>query len=189
MSYHRCPECGLTVQKTAGRFAATSCPKCSVPLQGADQLYNLPPGPTTISRCLCAEPQAAATAREALEILRSELDPTQFHVAALLTTELIANAVEHAGMGPRGEVRFEAAITQAQIRVAVGDEGAGFAAPTREADAPLDSHWGLYLVDQLADRWGVLTEPRTLVWFELERSVASQMPVTAGTRHEASAPC
>ena len=42
-------------------------------------------------------------------------------------------------------------------------------APARAGDAPLDSHWGLHLVEELADRWGVTTEPESTVWFELDR--------------------
>ena len=32
-----------------------------------------------------------------------------------------------------------------------------------------DSGWGLYLVDQIADRWGVDHDPGTRVWFEIDR--------------------
>ena len=34
-------------------------------------------------------------------------------------------------------------------------------------DSP--SRWGLYLVDQLADRWGVSNSDGTSVWFEIDR--------------------
>lgn len=174
MPYHRCIECGLTVQSDARRFTARSCPNCSVPLEHANEIDGLEPGATTISGRFRAEPRAACAARRALEELAWELDRAQFDVAALLTTELIANAIEHAGTGPGSEVRFEAALIEGHLRVAVGDDGGGFAPVARSPGAPLDSHWGLHLVDQLADRWGVVAEPRTLVWFELQRSVSSQ---------------
>jgi hypothetical protein len=32
-----------------------------------------------------------------------------------------------------------------------------------------ESGWGLYLVDRLADRWGIVTGDGTTVWFELTR--------------------
>jgi len=167
MPYFRCPECALTVQSTAGRFTARSCPRCSVALERIDQTYEPERQPGDISRRFESDPRAASAARRALKTLRWELDPAQFHVAALLTTELIANAVEHAGVGTRGEVRLDVALSEDHIRVAVGDEGTGFVPAPRAPDAPLDSHWGLHLVDQLADSWGVVTEPQTLVWFEL----------------------
>src|ERR671935_173970 len=40
MPYHRCPECALTVQSTAGHFAAKSCPRCSVPLERTDEIQR-----------------------------------------------------------------------------------------------------------------------------------------------------
>jgi hypothetical protein len=35
------------------------------------------------------------------------------------------------------------------------------------------SGWGLFLIDQLADRWGVVHDKGTTVWFEVAR-VASR---------------
>ena len=31
-----------------------------------------------------------------------------------------------------------------------------------------DSGWGLYLVEQIANRWGVKQEEGTVVWFEVD---------------------
>jgi anti-sigma regulatory factor (Ser/Thr protein kinase) len=106
---------GPDLGSAARRFTARSCARCSIPLQRTD---GPEPGATTISHRFRAEPLAAHT-RRALEMLRREIDGTQFHVAALLTTELVANAVEHAGTGSGSEVRFEAALIESRIRVAV----------------------------------------------------------------------
>src|SRR5207253_1270255 len=56
------------------------------------------------------------------------------------------------------------------LRVEVTDRGPGF-----EPGSPLpsmyqDSGWGLYLVEQIADRWGVKQEEGTCVWFEVDLS-------------------
>ena len=45
------------------------------------------------------------------------------------------------------------------------------AAPSPDPARP--SGWGLYLVAELADRWGVDSDERTLVWFELDRRAAA----------------
>src|SRR4051812_25694766 len=148
-------------------------PKCSVPLRGSDRIYRPERRLATINRRFAAEPRAALSARRALESLLSEFDPSEVQVAALLTTELIANSIEHSGAGAAGSVHFEATLTEGFLRVEVGDEGSGFQPAVRAPDAPLDSHWGLHLVEQLADRWGVASEPQTLVWFELERSFSA----------------
>jgi anti-sigma regulatory factor (Ser/Thr protein kinase) len=174
MPYYRCPECALTLQSAAGRFIARSCPRCSVPLVGTDQIARFERQPVAISRLFDAEPAAACAARQALEPLVWELDPAERQVAALLTTELIANSVEHAGTGTGASVRLDVSLTNSLLRVEVGDEGSGFVPSPRTPDAPLDSHWGLHLVEQMADRWGVASEPQTLVWFELDTSRVAQ---------------
>ena len=38
----------------------------------------------------------------------------------------------------------------------------------RDADKTKVGGWGLYLVDQLADRWGVNRGKLTRVWFEID---------------------
>jgi anti-sigma regulatory factor (Ser/Thr protein kinase) len=179
MPYYRCPECALTVQSVAGRFTARTCPRCSLPLESIDQTYTPEGRPAAISQRFMAEPQAASVARRALETLLWRLDSAQSNVAALLTTELIANSIEHCGAGTGGSVRLEAALTDERLRVEVGDEGPGFVPAPRAPDAPLDSHWGLHLVEELADRWGVLAEPQTLVWFELDRRPSAQATPTS----------
>lgn len=167
MPYYSCPECALTVESVAGRFTRTTCPRCSSPLEGPAQVYSPEREPVAISRRFAAEPRAAGAARRALEAPLLDLDPAQFQVAALLTTELIANAIDHSRTGTCGSVRLEIVLTDERLRVEVGDDGPGFVPAPRSADAPLDSHWGLHLVEELADRWGVVAEPETLVWFEL----------------------
>jgi anti-sigma regulatory factor (Ser/Thr protein kinase) len=59
------------------------------------------------------------------------------------------------------------------VLVEVCDEGPGFEPIGRTAGQDDTSGWGLYLVDQMADRWGVAREDAaTRVWFELKRSAA-----------------
>jgi anti-sigma regulatory factor (Ser/Thr protein kinase) len=85
----------------------------------------------------------------------------------LLVSELITNAVRHGGAGSEDPIELELRALDKGIGVTVTDAGPGFA-PSRR-DAPLDEPggWGLVLVDQLADRWGVVRDDRTRVWFEL----------------------
>jgi anti-sigma regulatory factor (Ser/Thr protein kinase) len=145
------------------------CPECSVPLSGTDQIYPRERRAPTITRCFQAEPSAAAAARRGLETLLSDLEDAEFQVAALLMTELIANSIEHSGTGPHGAVRLEISLTESLIRIQVDDEGPGFVPAQRTAASPLYSHWGLHLVEELADRWEVTAAPNTSVWFELDR--------------------
>jgi anti-sigma regulatory factor (Ser/Thr protein kinase) len=169
MPYYRCPGCGIRAHSVATRFAAPTCPHCSVPLSGADQIYIREHHPAAITRRFATEPSAAPAARRALETLLWNLDDDEFNVAALLLTELVANSIEHSGTGARGFVRLDVNLTESLIRVQVADEGPGFVPAPRTAASPLDSHWGLHLVDELADRWDAEATPSTSVWFELDR--------------------
>jgi anti-sigma regulatory factor (Ser/Thr protein kinase) len=85
----------------------------------------------------------------------------------LLVTELIANSVKHASADAVG---LKVVVAQAAVLVEVRDEGPGFEPADRTEEQDKASGWGLFLVDRLADRWGVAQEEEaTRVWFELKR--------------------
>jgi anti-sigma regulatory factor (Ser/Thr protein kinase) len=54
------------------------------------------------------------------------------------------------------------------VRVEVKDNGPGFDPPATPPPDDADAGWGLFLVEQLADAWGV-GEGGKGVWFEIER--------------------
>ena len=56
-----------------------------------------------------------------------------------------------------------------RVRVEVTDHGPGFEARARDPSTQHESGWGLYLVDQLSDRWGVSRTDGTAAWFEIDR--------------------
>lgn len=89
--------------------------------------------------------------------------------ARLLVSELVANAVRHATRG--GEIGMHVAVVGDSLRVEVVDPGAGFIPRPRTADSPLGGGWGLHLVDELSDRWGVESGGPTRVWFEIDGAV------------------
>jgi signal transduction histidine kinase len=87
----------------------------------------------------------------------------------LLVTELVANAVRHAGVGPDQSVRVALRRSRRFVRVDVIDPGGNFARvrPKPITDDP--GGWGLVLVERIAARWGVgHGAPGTCVWFEVE---------------------
>jgi anti-sigma regulatory factor (Ser/Thr protein kinase) len=171
MPYYRCPACALTVHSAAGRFTANLCPNCSAPLSTGDRIEIHERHPAAISRRFRAQPDAASAARRELERLLWALDSAEFQVLSLLVTELIANTVKHTN-GSGGMIRLEITLTDDLARVEVHDPGRGFNPAARDDASPLDSHWGLHLVESLTDRWGVDAEPDTRVWFELDRASA-----------------
>ena len=171
MPYYRCPACALTVHSAAGRITANLCPNCAAPLADVDRIEIRERHPAAITRRIRRRPSAAGAARRELERLLWALDAAEYQVLSLLVTELIANSVQHSPGG--GSVRLEVELTDSVARVAVCDAGNGFDPEERDAGSPLDSHWGLHLVETLTDRWGVDCEPVTRVWFELDRVPAA----------------
>jgi anti-sigma regulatory factor (Ser/Thr protein kinase) len=84
----------------------------------------------------------------------------------LLVSEVVTNAVRHGGADGPVELHMS---WNSEIRVAVQDRGEGFS-PAARAGAPDDAGgFGLFLVGQLADRWGVEIDDGTTVWFVLRR--------------------
>ena len=107
---------------------------------------------------------APALARRALDALDGELEGLR-ESARLLVSELVTNAVRHAGLGPQDEIELEVATRAFGVRIRVSAPSEGFVPPGRP-DGHLEGGFGLYFVDTLADRWGV---ERRAVWFELDR--------------------
>jgi anti-sigma regulatory factor (Ser/Thr protein kinase) len=89
--------------------------------------------------------------------------------AALLTSELATNAIQHTATGQGGT--FEVVVCQrpATVRIAVLD-GGSLAIPTPTPDQRLHiSGRGLTLVDALARQWGQQgNQHGRAVWFELD---------------------
>ena len=112
------------------------------------------------------EPQTVRAARGALTELGEDLPPAQLHDASLCLSELVTNAIQHPGAG--GDLRVTMALDDDRLRVEVADDGSGFnPGPPTEGD---ERGWGLYIVDNLSDGWGVEAGASTVVWFEIARS-------------------
>jgi anti-sigma regulatory factor (Ser/Thr protein kinase) len=105
--------------------------------------------------------RAGAVARSVLAASVSGLDPDRQADVLLLATELVTNAFRH-GAPPISLVVDDEG---GRLRIEVEDAGAG--RPTREPSPGPGGGWGLLLVEQAADRWGVL-DGSTNVWFEID---------------------
>jgi len=90
--------------------------------------------------------------------------------AELLVSELVTNCVRHARLPAGRPISFVLAVAPEHLRVEVIDAGQGFSRLTSTgADGEGASGWGLLLVEQLADDWGVSrgATGETTVWFEM----------------------
>jgi anti-sigma regulatory factor (Ser/Thr protein kinase) len=117
---------------------------------------------------LTSRPESAGTARRlALSVLKVWALPQLNEVVELLVSELVGNAVRHTGARTFG---LRLLRRRGWIRVEVRDPSRALPClmPVRELDV---SGRGLFLVDKLADRWGVDLLPRgKTTWFEMRVS-------------------
>ena len=118
---------------------------------------------------LTEESGAAAAARRGLLEGNGMLPPAIRDDVLLLVSELVTNAVRHAGAGPERPVQVQLLHGPCCVVVAVTDEGPGFTLRPNPSPGSESGGWGLFLVDQIADRWGVeYTTSGSRVWFKIE---------------------
>ena len=120
---------------------------------------------------LTPDPAAPAQARRSVDRVAADLDAEAVDTLRLLVSELVTNSVRHASLDRTQWIDLCLETRPEAVRVSVTDPGVGFDRPP-DVPSPGDpSGWGLYLVEQMADRWGVDRNGVTEVWFELELAV------------------
>ena len=114
-----------------------------------------------------ARPAAIGRARRDVEdaLTQADVDARTSGDLMLLVSELVTNAVRHA-QSERFEVRLD--VTPERLRLEVHDEGAGFVPRIAPSDDGTGGY-GLFIVDRLADRWGVERDAGGVIWLELDR--------------------
>ena len=121
---------------------------------------------STLRRTLPPTAESASVARWLVnDLLRELVDDDTRDTAALLTTELVSNAIRHT----RDELVISVRLLAGRLRVGVSDSS--HRRPQLVQVGSRDtSGRGLHLVEALADGWGVEPDERGLgktVWFEL----------------------
>jgi len=111
-------------------------------------------------------PTAPSLARTAVSTWIQGRGDAQFcQDARVLVSELVTNSVRHAGQPAGAPVHVSAATVDGAVRVEVKDQGHGPVLP--RAPERRTGGFGLYLVEQIAARWGIDYEDGTRVWFEI----------------------
>jgi transcriptional regulator with XRE-family HTH domain/anti-sigma regulatory factor (Ser/Thr protein kinase) len=106
---------------------------------------------------------APTLARAALAATAVGIPADVFDAAALLTSELATNSVIH---GHSDWVDIEIDLDSNRLHVAVADQNDH---SLRPQTPDLNGGWGLTLVAELADRWGVERQkPGTKIWIEFD---------------------
>jgi anti-sigma regulatory factor (Ser/Thr protein kinase) len=143
---------------------ALSGPGGAPPLGAVVELVG---DPTSEEVRLPNRPESAATARRLAEVVLRQgwaAPATTAEHAVLLVSELVGNAVRHTGASTFG-LRMHRRRGWVRIEVRDPSRGLPCLLPVTEMDT---SGRGLWLVDRLADRWGVDLLPRgKSTWFEM----------------------
>ena len=121
------------------------------------------------SRVVPSRPAAFAEARRFVKETAAPTVPRQvLDDATLLTSELVTNAVRHAGRTADDQVEVTVSIDRSILRVSVRDLGPGFD-PRELRVRSEEGGWGLDLVENLSSRWGVDRQANASeVWFEID---------------------
>jgi anti-sigma regulatory factor (Ser/Thr protein kinase) len=181
MPHAVCPTCGSSVSSTpAGGAVPAICPDCCALLHEGDggDLAAAPARPAHAQRPkpmlrmpIGRDLGAPAAARHALAELRPALGEERFHVCALLTTELVTNVLRHApGRSAWGTADMRVRMYPDCVRVEIRDDGIGFRPHPRDPGQDVGSGWGLHLVEELADDWGVEPGVQNCVWFSVRKA-------------------
>ena len=101
--------------------------------------------------------------------------------AQLLVTELVSNSIKHAELRVGERIRIWVGWSGRRLKVTVrdrddgqpsqpvGSQPVGIAGSIRPAPGA-ESGWGLFIVNQLATRWGAMRDGGSGYWFELDAS-------------------
>jgi hypothetical protein len=120
-----------------------------------------------IRRAIPIGPATLAMARDAVAGVAGTVDSGVLSQAQLLVSELASHAVRLPRGDRDGVLDLAIWLTPKYLRVQVT---ADYARPRRGQRAPSDPipDWGLQLVTELSDRWGMRHDTRTTLWLELD---------------------
>jgi anti-sigma regulatory factor (Ser/Thr protein kinase) len=116
---------------------------------------------------------AARAARRALAASDPNLPREVHDDVALLVTELVSNAVRHGDGENDQPLHLAFHRWDGRVRVELFHPGSEFEQPpSRPTNGTAAGGWGLFLVDRIAERWGVRPDASgTCVWFEMPAAV------------------
>lgn len=130
---------------------------------------GMPPGEVAVA--LDADADAPTRARHAAAAVLGHWPAERRDAILLVISELVTNAVRHGSADVHDRVGLTLRTRHGTLRVEVVDVRArgGAVEATTRGDGEQRSGWGLPIVAELTDRWGVERGPgRTCVWCEVD---------------------
>jgi anti-sigma regulatory factor (Ser/Thr protein kinase) len=125
-------------------------------------------GTRTLDLRLQVRPDAPAEARREVGALADTLPPELREDLQLLVSELVANSLRHAQLTDADWISLHARIGPETVRVEVSDPGRRFEPLHGRDPGTLGSRSGLWMLNQIANRWGLVRDGATRVWFETD---------------------
>jgi anti-sigma regulatory factor (Ser/Thr protein kinase) len=116
--------------------------------------------------------EAPRKARRLVQDVLPQLTAEQADDVKLMVNELVTNSVKHASVAPGAPIRVHIEIEGDALRGEVSDQGVGFRIRPMARERTGESGYGLRLVQEMADRWGLNVRDGTCVWFEIDLAVA-----------------
>lgn len=111
-------------------------------------------------------PQAVGAARRVLRAWEGHFEPDLFYDLSLCVSELVTNRVRHGASAGDEEIELLVRRGEELVRVEVSEPRSERIVDGSLAE-PL-SDWELFIVDRVADRWGVDRGEGTVVWCEID---------------------
>jgi hypothetical protein len=115
-------------------------------------------------------PQAIGAARRVLRAWEGHFEPDLFYDLSLCVSELVTNRVRHTSASapvPTDE-QIELLVRRDQERVRVEVSQPRSAEIAGGPPAEPHTEWELFIVDRIADRWGLDSGERTVMWCEID---------------------
>ena len=112
---------------------------------------------------------APAMGRRVLDGLADRVPRSALDDARLLLSELMTNAIRHAGLADEETISVLIRTTGTELHIEVADRGRGFDVEPSAPNPTAGTGWGLFLLDRLADSWGTRHDASdgAQVWFTL----------------------
>ena len=115
---------------------------------------------------LTALPQAVGAARRALRDWERHFEPDLFYDLSLCVSELVTNTVRRGEAAPAARIELAVWRSATLIRAEIREPRPDVLVSKPATMVPRD--WGMFIVDRVADRWGVDRSEGTLVWCEID---------------------
>jgi anti-sigma regulatory factor (Ser/Thr protein kinase) len=129
---------------------------------------------------LALDVRSPAAARHVIDGLADGMPAEVVERFRIVASELVTNALRHGTVSDR--VRMVGSVDRDGVRLQVLAWDPRLATLEARPDEAGLSRWGLFLIDRMADRWGVTRNGEPMVWCEFDTEPVAGGRVEQPTR-------